>query len=262
MAIINIPDGEGAWIEFPTVRGKTGAVGPMGPRGFQGQDGNDGKTFTYYDLTEAQIKSLKQPALDAAIQVDAVVGTVNRVVRETNNSLLDVTLAIRDSKTQTTASKIATTEAKQATIIALSAKGPKGDPFSLNATGILADRYLHDSKKEGFTFLDYIGNKFYVKKSEAKGDWTDGITFVGSRGTVNSEEYSDVYYGDGKIHLLKDEGDPIYALTTPEAVIDVANSMTLRDHINNIPVIEILTEAEFDSLVDKDENKFYFIQED
>lgn len=262
MAKINIPDGKGGWIEFPTIVGKTGVAGPIGPRGFKGDDGNDGKTFTFYDLSEAQLRELKQPALDAAIKAEATLVTANRTLKDTNDSLLDVTLAVRDSKTQTTASKIATIEAEQATIIALNSKGPKGDPFRLDAIGAMSERYLHDSKQLGFTFLDYVANKFYVKKSVDLADWSEGITFVGSRGNVNSEEYSDIDYQNGKIHKLKDEGTPIYPVTNPEAVIDEQNNMTLRDHINNIPIIEILTEAEFDSLLIKDENKFYFIQED
>ena len=236
--------------------------GPRGLMGFIGEQGERGESFKYHDFTEAQILDLKQPAIQASIDANQAKTLALDTLRRTDLSLIQVDVAVADSILKTSQSKTATIQAEEATVIALNSKGPKGDPFRVDAVGTLAQRSLHDDKALGYCFLDYVGNKFYVKKSETIGDWTDGITFVGSVGNVNSEEYSDVYYGNAKIHSLKDEGDPIYALTTPEAVIDVVNNMTLRDHIKNIPVIEILTEAEFDSLVDKDENKFYFIQED
>lgn len=262
MAVIKIPDGKGGWVRLPTVKGDRGPQGLQGPRGFKGDDGRDGKNFTYFDFTEDQLNSLKQPAIDAAVEANEAKTIAKDTLIRTNDALLEVNVAVRDTIVKTEAAKIATEEAQDATIIALNSKGPKGDPFRINAVGTLAQRSLHDDKGLGYCFLDYVDNKFYVKKSEASGDWTDGITFVGSVGNINSEQYSEIDYENGKIHRLKDEGDPIYPITNPEAVLDERNNMTLRDHLNNIPIIEVLSESEFDNLQDKDENKFYFIQED
>jgi hypothetical protein len=56
-------------------------------------------------------------------------------------------------------------------------KGDKGDAFTVNATGTLAERALYDDQVKGFSFLDLTNSLIYFKQSATSGDWSTGASF-------------------------------------------------------------------------------------
>lgn len=57
------------------------------------------------------------------------------------------------------------------------AKGEKGESYSPDAVGASADKSLYDNQPAGFSFLDIDNSLLYIKKSNATGDWFDGMLF-------------------------------------------------------------------------------------
>lgn len=62
------------------------------------------------------------------------------------------------------------------------AQGVKGDPFNINASGLLSDRNAYDNEGTGFTYLATDTGDVYIKNSPLPGDWGPPISFVGDRG--------------------------------------------------------------------------------
>lgn len=61
-------------------------------------------------------------------------------------------------------------------------KGDKGDPFTVDASDILANKSLYDGESKGFSFLATDTGKIYFKNSNTSGDWSDPIDFEGPPG--------------------------------------------------------------------------------
>lgn len=61
-------------------------------------------------------------------------------------------------------------------------QGAQGEPFVINADGLLSDRNLYDDEGTGFTFLATDTGDVYIKNSPIPGDWGPPISFVGDRG--------------------------------------------------------------------------------
>lgn len=55
-------------------------------------------------------------------------------------------------------------------------KGDRGEAFTIDASGLFADRVDYDSEPEGFTFLATDLGEMYIRKGAA-GNWSDGIPF-------------------------------------------------------------------------------------
>lgn len=53
--------------------------------------------------------------------------------------------------------------------------GPRGDSFTVNASGLMADRILYDSESEGFSFLATDVGELYIRKGAS--GWSDAIPF-------------------------------------------------------------------------------------
>lgn len=60
--------------------------------------------------------------------------------------------------------------------------GPQGEPFVINAEGLLSDRNTYDDEATGFTFLATDTGDVYIKNSPLTGDWGPPISFVGDKG--------------------------------------------------------------------------------
>ena len=56
-------------------------------------------------------------------------------------------------------------------------KGDKGDPFVVDAKGLIEERDLYDRKPKGFSFLSYTDSMIYFKLSNASRDWSSGVSF-------------------------------------------------------------------------------------
>ncbi len=61
-------------------------------------------------------------------------------------------------------------------------QGIKGDPFNINASGLLSGRNTYDNSGTGFTYLATDTGDVYIKNSPLPGDWGPPISFVGDRG--------------------------------------------------------------------------------
>lgn len=56
-------------------------------------------------------------------------------------------------------------------------KGDRGEAFQVNATGLLANRSLYDTRVQGFSFLALDESQIYFKMSNTTGDWSLGAAF-------------------------------------------------------------------------------------
>ena len=56
-------------------------------------------------------------------------------------------------------------------------KGDKGESYSPNSVGTSTDKSLYDNQPAGFSFLDIDNSLLYIKRSNATGDWFDGMLF-------------------------------------------------------------------------------------
>ena len=57
------------------------------------------------------------------------------------------------------------------------AKGDKGESYSPDAVGASTYKSLYDNQQAGFSFLDIDNSLLYIKRSNATGDWFDGMLF-------------------------------------------------------------------------------------
>lgn len=61
-------------------------------------------------------------------------------------------------------------------------QGIQGDPFTIDASGLLSERNTYDDEGAGFTFLATDTGDVYIKNSIFTGDWGPPISFVGQKG--------------------------------------------------------------------------------
>lgn len=62
-------------------------------------------------------------------------------------------------------------------VIPTGATGAKGDPFTINAEGTIAQRSTYDTQPRGFSFLALDESLVYFKNSATSGDWSIGAPF-------------------------------------------------------------------------------------
>ena len=61
-------------------------------------------------------------------------------------------------------------------------KGPKGDPFRVNAQGPTSELSLYANEENGFSFLAVDSGLLYLRAGETHGVWTDPVVFGGPQG--------------------------------------------------------------------------------
>lgn len=59
----------------------------------------------------------------------------------------------------------------------------QGSSFTVNESGVTAERAQYDDEAKGFAFLDTTTGLLYIKNSATTADWSDGIPFKGEQGT-------------------------------------------------------------------------------
>lgn len=97
-------------------------------------------------------------------------------------------------------------------------KGDRGDPFTVDITGTMAERTTYDNEAKGFSFLDLDAGNLYIKKSATVADWSNAIPFgKGEKG---------------------DPGDPAsddqtLILSGQTLTITGGNTVTLTDKVND-----------------------------
>ena len=88
-------------------------------------------------------------------------------------------------------------------------KGPKGDPFRVNAQGPTSELSLYANEESGFSFLAVDSGLLYLRNGETHGVWTDPVVFGGPQGipgesgrgingAVLSEGHLVLSYSDGQ----------------------------------------------------------------
>ncbi len=81
-------------------------------------------------------------------------------------------------------------------------QGVQGEPFVINADGLLSGRNLYDAEGTGFTYLATDTGDVYIKNSPIPGDWGPPISFVGDRGW--SPVLNTVIDGERIVHQVSD----------------------------------------------------------
>ncbi|NOQ31173.1 MAG: hypothetical protein GQ570_08635, partial [Helicobacteraceae bacterium] len=61
--------------------------------------------------------------------------------------------------------------------VPVGATGEKGDPFIVNAQGLIADRGVYDTQPTGFSYFATDESLIYFKNSATSGDWSLGADF-------------------------------------------------------------------------------------
>jgi len=126
------------------------------------------------------------------------------------------------------------------------AKGDKGDPYSINAYGDLADRSTYDGASAGFSFLAMDIGTIYFKLSSTAGDWSTGFLFgKGDTGDTGMQGYGWIASagapdnGDGRngdLYLNTLNGD-VYEKATDVWML----SMNIMPAINDATISGIAT---------------------
>ena len=69
------------------------------------------------------------------------------------------------------------TDGKFTFAIPQGSKGDKGESFTVNSSGLTAQRALYDAQPAGWSFLDITTSTLYFKASNTSGDWSSGVPF-------------------------------------------------------------------------------------
>ena len=84
-------------------------------------------------------------------------------------------------------------------------KGEAGTSYTIDEEGTTAERDAYDAKPKGFSYLDTQTKMIYRKKSNASGDWGEGISFTADLAlyakktelsNITTSEYSSKIYPD------------------------------------------------------------------
>jgi hypothetical protein len=67
-----------------------------------------------------------------------------------------------------------------------------GDPFRIDAAGLLSDKFLYDNQPAGFTFLDLPSGEIWIRMGNAAGVWAGPIPFKGDNGWTPIYSYNEV----------------------------------------------------------------------
>lgn len=111
-------------------------------------------------------------------------------------------------------------------------KGDRGEAFNIDARGDLANRTAYDGASTGFSYLSTDTNPTYVyfKKSDAVGDWTDGIAFgkgdKGERGYGISDISKTSTVGNIDTYTITIENGTTYTFTITNSDVSSVNGKT------------------------------------
>lgn len=105
-------------------------------------------------------------------------------------------------------------------------KGDKGDNFTVNAVGLIADRALYDAQIKGFSFLALDEGLIYFKLSSTSGDWSVGSPFgkgdTGDTGATGNGVVSIVFTSTTDASGLAGQsgGTDTYTITYTDSTTD------------------------------------------
>lgn len=150
-------DGD-SWEAIDTIAGPQGAQGPAGPVGPKGDKGDQGTGITLLgELTSPPSAVLATQGTGSAYNVGGILYVYN-----------------------------GTEFVESGPIGPQGATGPKGDPFQVDAQGLLSERINFDSRGPGFVFYATDVGQVYIKLPEdpesGESEWSAGIQFRGPAG--------------------------------------------------------------------------------
>ena len=121
-------------------------------------------------------------------QVDVAVASAQLSATNANNSAVIATNKSNEIKAITAQSTTGApgtsasasynpTDGKFTFVIPQGSKGDKGESFTVNSSGLTAQRALYDAQPAGWSFLDVTTSTLYFKASNTSGDWSSGVPF-------------------------------------------------------------------------------------
>lgn len=121
-------------------------------------------------------------------QVDASVLSASQSASSASQSALTATTKANEIKAITAQSTTGApgtsasasynpTDGKFTFVIPQGSKGDKGESFTVNSSGLTAQRALYDAQPAGWSFLDITTSTLYFKASNTSGDWSNGVPF-------------------------------------------------------------------------------------
>lgn len=121
-------------------------------------------------------------------QVDVAAASAQLSATNANNSAIIATNKSNEIKAITAQSTTGapgtsasasynTTDGKFTFVIPQGSKGDMGESFTVNSSGLTAQRALYDAQPAGWSFLDITTSTLYFKASNTSGDWSSGVPF-------------------------------------------------------------------------------------
>lgn len=225
-------DDKGAIIDFnfSNLRGFTGSMGPRGPIGFPGEKGEQGlqglqgeqgvkgdtgakgdkgEPFTYDDFTEAQIKELQKPAIEAATKAQTATADAEKVDATIANDVLTVTNRKGESTSLQLASYAEVGDVVSEVKHLSEAMGAYSDRPNITLAAKETNKAISADgikvTKTGWAIAEFTaekGNIYLFKPNEVDSDvciFAEEITNIETRGI----DYTYTYNTDGTIATAK-----------------------------------------------------------
>ena len=134
--------GEKKTFDLETLRGEQGIQGPKGDKGDKGDKGVKGDPFTYDDFTEAEIKELQKPAIEAATKAQEIfkkAETATTGAETCNVELSGSTISVTNRNGETKSVDVINTDEEVTVTISSSVE-------SISVDGIKINVFLNNGK--------------------------------------------------------------------------------------------------------------------
>ena len=134
--------GEKKTFDLETLRGEQGIQGPKGDKGDKGDKGVKGDPFTYDDFTEAEIKELQKPAIEAATKAQEIfkkAETATTGAETCNVELSGSTISVTNRNGETKSVDVINTDEEVTVTISSSVE-------SISVAGIKINVFLNNGK--------------------------------------------------------------------------------------------------------------------
>ena len=134
--------GEKKTFDLETLRGEQGIQGPKGDKGDKGDKGVKGDPFTYDDFTEAEIKELQKPAIEAATKAQEIfkkAETATTGAETCNIEMVGSTISVTNRNGETKSVDVINTDEEVTVTISSSVE-------SISVAGIKINVFLNNGK--------------------------------------------------------------------------------------------------------------------
>lgn len=242
-------------------RGETGAQGEEGPQGIQGVKGDP---FTYDDFTEAEIKELQKPAIEAASKAQAATADAEKVDATLANDVLTVTNRKGESTSLQLASYADVGDVVSEVKHLSEAMGAYSDRPDIALVAKETNKAISADgvkvTKAGWAIAEFTaekGNIYLFKPNEVDSDvciFAEEITNIETRGidytyTYNAdgtiETAKATYLGETHIYTFSYAEDKSYTITDEAGETVEALPMTYETKVGSYsPLVRLNADAE------------------